>query len=416
MTKQLYAPSVVQIQALFPLHRLNERVLVYVTGQCALEQYNGAEQLITAGENDSDILYLIKGRALIRDDAQNVQTVEAGSRRAQYPLSGKSPHKIDVCTQGASTVLRAPREMIGNVAQLREPGEAGVQPVEMEATDPKLGAYIELQKSIREGQLELPTMPDIATRIAKVVNNPDTDSLDIAKVIQADPSIAARIISAVNSAAYRGGQVIDTLPDAVTRLGRAVTHNLVMSFALGNLFKSDNVQLQKMMLTLRRHSAKVAAICHQLARLNSGFSPDHALLAGLVHDIGAVPIISAAHTHPELAGDPERLTQIVRRLQGELGAAVLHKWQFDDEFVNIARHADHWMIDEDDRPSYLDLVIIAQLHSFIGTAYGRTLPRLDLVPSFHKLTIGGLSPRQSLAVLDQAEGEIRAVESLLSAG
>jgi len=61
-------------------------------------------------------------------------------------------------------------------------------------------------------------------------------------------------------------------------------------------------------------------------------------------------------------------------------------------------------------------VIIAQLHFFIGTAYGRTLPRLDLVPSFHKLTIGGLSPRQSLAVLDQAEGEIRAVESLLAAG
>jgi HD-like signal output (HDOD) protein len=372
--------------------------------------------LITAGQSDSDILYLIKGRALIRDDAQNDQTVEAGSRRARYPLSGKMPHKINVFTQGASTVLRAPREMIGNVAQLLEPSATDVQPEETDDTNPEQGAYSEFRRSLREGQLELPTMPDIAMRIAKVVNNPDTDSDDIAKVIQADPSIAARIISAVNSAAYRGGQAIETLPDAVTRLGRAVTHNLVTSFALGNLFKSDNVQLQKMMSTLRRHSAKVAAICHELARLNSGFSPDHALLAGLVHDIGAVPIISAARSHPEVAGDPERLTQIILSMQGELGAVVLRSWQFDAEFVNIARHADHWMIDEDDRPSYLDLVIIAQLHSFIGTAYGRTLPRLDLVPSFHKLTIGGLSPRQSLAVLDQAEGEIRAVESLLAAG
>ena len=68
-------------------------------------------------------------------------------------------------------------------------------------------------------------------RIAKVINDANTDSHDIARVVQADPTVAARIISVVNSPAYRGRAPTDNLPDAVSRLGRNVTHHLVISFS-----------------------------------------------------------------------------------------------------------------------------------------------------------------------------------------
>jgi HD-like signal output (HDOD) protein len=274
--------------------------------------------------------------------------------------------------------------------------------------------YWEFHGAVKQGKLELPSLPDIALRIAKVVNDPDTDNQDVARVIQAEPTITTRLMSLVNSAAYRGRSPIKSLPDAVARLGRNVIHNLVISFALRSMFRSRSELLRSRMLTLWKQACQVAAISHELARVTPGLSADHALLCGLLHNIGALPIISAARNQPEIEKRPEMLDRAVRHLQGEMGARVLREWDFDEDFIQVALHADEWMVDLDDRPSYLDLVLVAQLHAAIGTPQMQQLPRLDLVPAFHKLALGRLTPRHSIAVLENAKESIRELEKLLT--
>ena len=259
-------------------------------------------------------------------------------------------------------------------------------------------------------------MPDIAMRIAKVINDPNTGSEDIARVVQADPTVAARLISVVNSAAYRGRASINSLPDAVTRLGRNVIHNLVISFALGSLFRSRSNVLHKRMTALWKHACQIAAISRELGRVTPGLSADHALLCGLVHDIGALPIISAARSHPEIVEQPEILDHAIQQLKPEIGAMVLKKWEFGDAFINVALHSEDWMQDAGEQPGYLDIVIVAQLHACIGTPKMQRLPRLDLVPAFHKLALGRLTPRHSIGILENAKGQINELQNLLSGG
>ena len=62
-------------------------------------------------------------------------------------------------------------------------------------------------------------------------------------------------------------------------------------FLLPNLF-SDDPALKKRMRQLWKHSTRVAALCFVLAKQTRAFPPDQALLAGLIHDIGEIAVIT----------------------------------------------------------------------------------------------------------------------------
>jgi HD-like signal output (HDOD) protein len=282
------------------------------------------------------------------------------------------------------------------------------------ASDSEASLYWEFHNAIEEGKVELPSLPDVAIRIAKVINDSNTGSRDIARVVQADPTVAARIISVVNSAAYRGKSSIDNLPDAVSRLGRNVTYHLVISFVLCKLFHSRSKLLKQRMVRLWQHSAYVAALCHELARITPGLEPAQAMLCGLLHDIGALAILGAARNKPELAENPELLDQVVNNLKADVGAMVLRKWEFPDYFVQAALHAEEWVRDKRHDPDYVDLLLVAQLHSYVGTARMQSLPRLDLIPAFHKLALGKLTPRHSIGLLENAKEQIREMREMLA--
>ena len=90
--------------------------------------------------------------------------------------------------------------------------------------------------------------------------------------------MAAKLLKAANSALYGGLSAVETCPAAVVRLGMGTTRHLVLSFALKDVFKSDEPMIQERMRVLWKHSAQIAAICFVLAREIEGMQPEEALL------------------------------------------------------------------------------------------------------------------------------------------
>jgi len=401
-----------ELKRFSPLRNLPSRVLSYVASQAQRRLLTAETRLQLPPEPDGMACFLLRGE-LASDPEQGNSPVSAGSLASRQPLVTAGGLRAS----GDVELLLLPRDLYSAITQLPTAKQRGDRPQfelqEPDALEDRI--YWQLHEQIEAGRLQLPSLPDIALRIAKTVNNPTTDSADIARVIQADPGVAARLISVVNSAAYRGRAPIDNLQDAVTRLGHDVTHNLVISFALGSLFRSRSPLLQRKMAALWSHACHVAPICHELARVTPGLDPDKALLCGLVHDIGALPVINAARSHPAIGTDPELLERLLRRLKGELGGLVLRKWQFGEDFVQAALHAEDWMQDIDDRPDYVDLLLVAQLHAAIGRPEMAQLPRIDLLPAFHKLALGRLTPRHSIGILENSRAQIEALRGLLLA-
>jgi HD-like signal output (HDOD) protein len=416
MIQRVTSASASKVKRIPLLRYLPKRVLEYVLEQTHVEHLNADSLIAAQGESSNEIRYLVEGEVSIRDDSGLKSRCDANADCSMQPLNESEPAPANVVADTAVDLLCLPRELYDAIRALPPVANKRTsQPIElMDANGPEAALYWEFHEAIKNDKLELPSLPSVAARIAKTINDPNTDNKDIARVVQADPTVAARIISVVNSAAYRGASPIDNLPDAVSRLGRGVTHNLVISFALGQLFHSRSAHLKQHMVKLWQHVSYVAAICHELARVTPRLEPDQALLCGLLHDIGALAVIGAARGKPELLENPELLDLVIDNLKAEVGAMVMRKWQFPDYFVQCALHAEDWMEDISHAPDYVDLLVVAQLHSYIGIRNMRELPRLDLVPAFHKLALGKLTPRHSIGLLEHAKERIREMKEMLS--
>jgi HD-like signal output (HDOD) protein len=141
--------------------------------------------------------------------------------------------------------------------------------------------------------------------------------------------------------------------------------------------------------------------------------PEHALLAGLIHDIGVVPVLDNAKAYPELMNNLDLLDKVIAELRGEIGALTMRLWGFGKDYMQIAVHAEDWDHLGTAIPDYLDIILLAQAHAFIGKPQVHHNPPINQLPAYFKLTDGRLTPRGSLVIVDQAKAEISAVQQIL---
>ncbi len=250
--------------------------------------------------------------------------------------------------------------------------------------------------------------------VCELIDNADVDVDKLARTTNTDPAIAANLIRAANSPPYRGQSPIDQCDNAVVRLGLQTSRQLVSSFAVNELFNSDSPLLEKRTGELWRHSTEIAAISYVIASKTKTLGPEQALLAGLLHDIGALPLLTYSQNVAELADDPTALEAFLAKNRGRIGTMILEKWDFPRSLVCAIESCDDWLRGTEDPSDYADVVIITQLHSFIGTDSMPDIPPMDELPAFRKLAGNGLSPNLSVEIIHKAKQEIEQVRELLS--
>ncbi len=264
------------------------------------------------------------------------------------------------------------------------------------------------------GRLVVPSLPDVISRIRKAIRDEKKGTRQVAKLIQLDPGLAARLIQIANSPSYRNYFPIESCQMAVTRLGLRLTRNLITCLVMHNIFNIKSKVIYKRVQNLWQHSCQVAAICFVLAELHKGqIEPEKALLAGLVHDIGVLPILHYVMEYPELMANEEELDDIISELKGTLGRKILEKWNFSADLIGVPEAAEQWPRESAGSIDYIDLVIIAQVHSLFGTSRGDLVPPLAEIPAFDKMTISKLGPDASIELLHGAKEEIRKMVNIL---
>lgn len=400
------------LQSLSPLHLLAREAVAHLRETAQVKDLAMGDDLCAYFPQTEWMFYLLRGSVEVESDEGAAHTVREQTPGAKDPLLSPFHSEQSVVAREPSTLLCIDRKAYLAAAEQREQSpdygiaEVQVSPVESEIFQKIYFAY-------EHNELVLPSMPDIAYRVGKAVQDSNA-AADIARIIQADPPLAARLIQVANSPFYGGLGRVGNIREAVVRLGTTATRNIVTSFSLRQLFQAKSAQLHERIHQLWDHSALVGALCFVLARLTPGFDPDRALLAGLVHDIGEVPMLAYADTNPAILSDFHAFDQAIGRLRGMVGAIVLEKWRFDRELVTVALEAEEWARDPQPRADYCDLVLLAQLHGYVGTPRMPGLPRIDAIPAFGKLALGKLTPRLSLYVLEKAKGEVDEVRRMLT--
>jgi len=226
----------------------------------------------------------------------------------------------------------------------------------------------DLLQAIENDAVVLPTLPEVALEIREAASDPDVNIAMLATIIENDSSIAARILRVANSSLLRGLQPINDVKGAIGRIGLGYTSTLVTTLAMQQIFLSTKESLNQRMRSIWVQSTDVAAISYTLAKSQLHLKPELATLAGIIHQIGALPILSYAVGRGFLRDHPELLDQALLELSPEVGRRILEVWGFAQELIVVPEGCADFSRDIE-KADYADIVTVARLQTYVGTQH-----------------------------------------------
>ena len=262
--------------------------------------------------------------------------------------------------------------------------------------------YNEILEAIENGNLALPTLPEVALRVRDVVDEPDVTAKQLAEIITTDAALSTRLIKVANSTLYRGRIISESIQMAVSRLGLNMVRNLVISLVMEQMFQATSNRLDKRLHDLWEHSTEVAARSQMLAQKHPSIKSDEAMLAGLIHNIGMLPILMKAEDTPELLQDTRLLDDVIDRLHNKIGAAILESWDFSETLVAVPREYSNLEWDSENGPDLVDIVQVAHIQSLENTDNAIDPADFEDNKAFKKL---GLDTGMSVSELDEDSEE-----------
>jgi putative nucleotidyltransferase with HDIG domain len=250
----------------------------------------------------------------------------------------------------------------------------------------------EFVESVREdlhaNKIYLPTLPALALEALLIINDVDSSAGDLQKVISRDAALTARLIRYANSPLYRGLNTITTIKPAITRIGFQRVKNAVYAVSMKEVFRTSVKEIERRMDRLWAHSVKVGAQAAILAKKQPGLDADVALVAGLVHDIGQIPLLIKACDYELLISKPEVLDKILLKLHTQLGGSILKLWKFDEQVIAAAAEHEDLTRDPGDSPvDYVDIVQVANIIAHEGSQHRLAEVDRSQIKAFDRLRL-----------------------------
>lgn len=166
----------------------------------------------------------------------------------------------------------------------------------------RLDALKSIAAQASRGELSFPTNVDATLRLQQALNDPECHADMAARLVQAEPLLAARTVAIANSVTYnRSGNDVTNVRAAVQRVGFRTLGALAAAVIVRQLSSEiTDPDLRQRADALWRHSAHVAALAQVIARRVSFVDPETAMFAGIVHEVGGFYMLSRAHAFPGL--------------------------------------------------------------------------------------------------------------------
>lgn len=262
------------------------------------------------------------------------------------------------------------------------------------------------------GKIEIPSFPDVAVRIRKVLADENCDTGQLARVVSAEPAMAGRLLQVANSAALNpNGARITELKTAIARIGFSNVRSVSLAYAMDQIKNAPSLlPIRKPLNELWERSVKVAAMAHVVARRWTKVNADQAMLAGLMHGMGRVYILTRAVKHPSLFSDVESYQQIVRDWNTSIAKAVLESWEIAPDIIEAV--ADYENLDRagSGAPDLTDVLAIANLLVSFHADPAQLEIRLHEVAASKRL---GLTPEACQTTLKETAGELASLRQAL---
>ena len=186
-----------------------------------------------------------------------------------------------------------------------------------------------------KGNIVFPTYFDADLHLRKALQDPDLPTARLASIVSLEPLIATKLMKLANSVLYNPQCIlVHSLPAAITRIGFNQVRATSLAIAMDQMLRCKEMAVfGDLTRALWIHSLKLAAAAHVLASNYTRINPDEALLAGLVHDLGAFYMIYRAAQYPELRSRPDSVKYLIVQWHESIGVTLLNALGLPENIV-----------------------------------------------------------------------------------
>ena len=222
------------------------------------------------------------------------------------------------------------------------------------------GCFItQLVESFRFEDAKLPSLPSAVVYLEKAIRDDSVSLKQLSDLLGKDPVLAARLIRVSNSSFYRSVSPVESVPEAVVRIGFSATRNIALVL-LQNSFKAQHELVSGMINQLWSESLRTAAVASALSRHYRLVDANRAMLGGLMYNVGAMLLLTKIDEKLSELSNPVILTMMLDKHSQLFGVKLLEHWEMDPDLRQVVANRDNWNRATDDPPDLADLILIAR--------------------------------------------------------
>lgn len=211
---------------------------------------------------------------------------------------------------------------------------------------------------VESGNIEVPMLPEVASKVVRLTQDPESDALELSKLIQGDQTLAGHVMRVANSAAYSPNASMVSLQQAITRLGMRIIAEIALAASINSsLFNTPGHE--KHIQYILNCSLAAGLWAKETAR-SCRKNVEAAFLSGLLNDIGrpvAVQSAIAASEKLKIPLNKEDIYEIEQVTKRKIGLAVLEQWEMPEAVKSVVSYFDRY--DEPHEGQQQTMIVVA---------------------------------------------------------
>lgn len=203
-------------------------------------------------------------------------------------------------------------------------------------------AMMQTAQEMVESFVDLPTIPQVATRVIELLDKPGVELDEVADMILADQVLAARVIKMVNSPLYQPAHEIKSVKRALIYLGFRHIRELAFTCSFVDVFQGRDGIID--IKSFWEHSFGVGVVSKIIAQRVRYPDTEKAYLVGIVHDIGEVflsyyrqdafrNLLDSVQGHAFRLVEKE--VEFLGTTHNEIGLCIARKWNFPADYCEV---------------------------------------------------------------------------------
>ncbi|AOE86878.1 HDOD domain-containing protein [Pseudomonas sp. TCU-HL1] len=240
-----------------------------------------------------------------------------------------------------------------------------------------------LYERFRKDPGALPPMPEISLRLRHLLAAGEPTAEQVSALLEHSPALAKCLMQFAALPLLGHIHPGARLFDVVKQLDPKRLANLVLAFELRQLYEGSEANLEKVFNKRWSLSLQRAAFSAGLAQHVPHLEEEDALLAGLLQDVGSLPLLRELHQWPQVSRLECDLQRLCEQLSAELGVLLLTAWRLPAALQDCARLRRDWCRQH---KGPVDLADVVQVASQL-LEEPRDDDRLARLPAYQRLEL-----------------------------